>query len=435
LDGGFVAAAHCLVRPESTFSITQSLVDLDGHALEIILGVPPGSITKSSTGAIGSGASSGTTGASGGGGVLPASFIQEVAPALTTMGNFLSSTLLKRGDSSGNNGTGSTSVPASHVQSTSTASASTANAGSIPDHNHNHNPLASVFGSAPPLSAESVEAGVAGAKQLWSGFGKRMSLLGNSSLETLKKSGWVGSADGQPVVEKNAADANGTGGSSFGGLLGSVSKTTSKPAAAHTPPASSHDSSSAFVIDDDDEENVQSEHEKPDIDADPTKISISKTSQEKAQALAMHKLAGVRKGDSVIINKENLPGALLFPAMKYKTISQPLGDEPAGSSDIPVLGGISQGTQNQILVHRFLVVTRERLIVLDSQGAGIGATAVVKSNHHLTEVSFLFGLYTFPENISNPALWCTVYPTSWSRLHLGKKIQSLSLCFVEWMTT
>lgn len=36
--------------------------------------------------------------------------------------------------------------------------------------------------------------------------------------------------------------------------------------------------------------------------------------------------------------------------------------------------------------HRFLVVTPERLLVVDSGGGGVGSTATVKGNHHLTEV-------------------------------------------------
>ena len=37
-------------------------------------------------------------------------------------------------------------------------------------------------------------------------------------------------------------------------------------------------------------------------------------------------------------------------------------------------------------VHRYLVITKERFIVLDSQGKGVGSVATVKSNHHLTEL-------------------------------------------------
>ena len=44
---------------------------------------------------------------------------------------------------------------------------------------------------------------------------------------------------------------------------------------------------------------------------------------------------------------------------------------------------VAQQTQ----VHRYLVVSRERFLVLDASGGGVGSEAVVKSNRHLTEVS------------------------------------------------
>jgi hypothetical protein len=59
------------------------------------------------------------------------------------------------------------------------------------------------------------------------------------------------------------------------------------------------------------------------VDVDPLKIGISKSDAEKAQALAMHKLAGLQKGDVILISRETLPGALLFPARKIKAIPPP----------------------------------------------------------------------------------------------------------------
>jgi hypothetical protein len=38
------------------------------------------------------------------------------------------------------------------------------------------------------------------------------------------------------------------------------------------------------------------------------------------------------------------------------------------------------------LLHRYIVVTKERVIVLDSGGGGVGSLSTVKSNHHLTEL-------------------------------------------------
>ena len=42
--------------------------------------------------------------------------------------------------------------------------------------------------------------------------------------------------------------------------------------------------------------------------------------------------------------------------------------------------------EEEQLVSRFIAVSRERLIVLDSHGKGVGAIATVKSNHHLTQL-------------------------------------------------
>ena len=134
----------------------------------------------------------------------------------------------------------------------------------------------------------------------------------------------------------------------------------------------------------------------------------------------MHALAGLRKGDSISISRESLPGAVLFPGIKYKDVKESSapglteesekgksssikGDGATGelksdsaSTDVtkdtssPASSSASSAPfvmpQSPTQVHRFLVVTRERFIVLDSGGSGIGSTAIVKSNHHLTEV-------------------------------------------------
>ena len=147
----------------------------------------------------------------------------------------------------------------------------------------------------------------------------------------------------------------------------------------------------------------------------------------RTQALAMHVLAGLRKGDTISISRESLPGAVLFPGIKYKERKVEMedvthGDENDASASVgaSAVSGVSApgtpGTSGSgghstptrrteerpttssplppsspsplstIQVHRYLVVTRERFIVLDSGGSGIGSTAIVKSNHHLTEV-------------------------------------------------
>ena len=136
----------------------------------------------------------------------------------------------------------------------------------------------------------------------------------------------------------------------------------------------------------------------------------------------MHALAGLRKGDYISISRESLPGAVLFPGIKYKDVKessvpgQAEESEKGKSSSVksdaatgePKSDGASTDDtkdtsspasastssapfvmpQSPTQVHRFLVVTRERFIVLDSGGSGIGSTAIVKSNHHLTEVPY-----------------------------------------------
>jgi len=94
--------------------------------------------------------------------------------------------------------------------------------------------------------------------------------------------------------------------------------------------------------------------------------------EEQALALANHTMAGLRKGDSIAISRETLPGALLFPCTKTKRRKKGGGD---GEEEV-----------EEVVVSRFLVVSRERLIVLDSHGRGVGSSAVVKSNHHLTQL-------------------------------------------------
>lgn len=132
----------------------------------------------------------------------------------------------------------------------------------------------------------------------------------------------------------------------------------------------------------------------------------------------MHVLAGLRKGDSISISRESLPGAVLFPGIKYKewkpeetevkAVKENEEENDVDNSEesvSPTKTKESNGNESQSnplepssptsshsephppsQVHRFLVVTRERFIVLDSGGSGIGSTAIVKSNHHLTEV-------------------------------------------------
>ena len=214
------------------------------------------------------------------------------------------------------------------------------------------------------------------------------------------------------------------------------------------------ESSSNFVIDDDDEEendregdtgledisgikdlSMSAEEEerhrrKAALEAvDPQRINVSRTELEKVYALAMHTLAGLRPGDSLLISKDTLPGATLFPAMIYSprrasiasSSSLPLpapdtttstdaasqeesaqqgeekGDGAALDGESKARGSVSKedihGDGEELLhpEHRFLVVTKERFLVLDTKGGAVGSTGIVQINKHLTEVIlFLF---------------------------------------------
>lgn len=150
----------------------------------------------------------------------------------------------------------------------------------------------------------------------------------------------------------------------------------------------------------------------------------------------MHKLAGLRRGDTIVLSKENLPGAVLFPAIVCEPIvgassvptpalatatataltesnsatatatdAKSEAIEPSSSTDtpsnsdsinvptstpastVPTPTTSAQAVPEVFMEHRFLAVTRERFLVLDSTGKGVGNMAVVKSNNHLTEVS------------------------------------------------
>lgn len=122
--------------------------------------------------------------------------------------------------------------------------------------------------------------------------------------------------------------------------------------------------------------------------SDTTGIGIQRTDAERAAALALHRMAGLKKGDAVVICRAELPGSVLFPAHKVKDI--PLSEEEItaqeaahNSTDI---APIVRRTR-EVEYPRYLVISRERFLVLDARGGGVGSTAVVKSNRHLTEVS------------------------------------------------
>ena len=134
-----------------------------------------------------------------------------------------------------------------------------------------------------------------------------------------------------------------------------------------------------------------------------------KTQEEQVLALKYHALAGLQPGDSIVISRDNLPGALLFPALVDLPVADPV---PAGISKTPEPSTPSNDTHDQPTIpavpgspdmhttsdptpstpstiplqsavtptatptplihnHRYLVITSERLIVLNAMGGGI----------------------------------------------------------------
>lgn len=353
LNGGFVTAAKYLQQPESPLSLTAALVDCDRPALESLLGIQPSAAAPPSQ---------------------PAkrdSIVSYLAETTVSA----PSKLLAVGNYFGQKPAAADSAAPS-AAGASTSSLKPAAALTMPDANSKATPTDATAPPTPPASAAAEETG---AKQLLSAWGKKLSMFSTSSLESLKKG----------VTS-----------------LASTDTAPSTPAAA------------AAV-----EEEECDDGMGPMEIADTTKINISRTDKEREQALSMHKMAGLRKGDMVMINRQDLPGAVLFPSIKYKEVwvEAPVPAAPASSADSAVAEGgpapaedaekntaekdvsaqegekaLSQTpateTQTaakvaqQMQVHRYLVVSRERFLVLDASGGGVGSQAVVKSNRHLTEV-------------------------------------------------
>jgi hypothetical protein len=158
--------------------------------------------------------------------------------------------------------------------------------------------------------------------------------------------------------------------------------------ATHKPGSASSQSGSTFTIDDEDDiSGFNDMSEDKDGDVDPNKIAVSRTDLEKAYALAMHALSGLRVGDSLVISKDNLPGATLFPCVMYVSKS---GTPEAGTDDFE---------DSSAPEHRFLIVTKERFLVVDTKGGGVSSTGTVDINKHLTEVTKLFHVNTFVNDL------------------------------------
>ena len=147
-----------------------------------------------------------------------------------------------------------------------------------------------------------------------------------------------------------------------------------------------------------------------------TPAKPAKSPEEQQLALRYHSLAGLKPGDTLVISRDNLPGALLFPALvdtpagagentpehaAQAPTGYPLptpgesevpvpaasnalptpdtenaaapgaGDGSANTSSNPPTTPASSSVPSLLQNHRYLVITSERLLVLDAQGGGM----------------------------------------------------------------
>ena len=374
LDGGFASAVRFVHRVDSGLTLNAALVDSDRPTLEAFLGIPSSAAPKPTAwsflenalnlhGPAASAAPANTTaagtGAAGQGGA--ASGFMSVFGSLNK----------------GNLSATSSGSATSSADSNSSSSGEVGAAGGVAPAG------GATAGTAPPDAA----------KQMLNGWGKRLSMFGAASVDSIRK--------GVAAANTTAPTSGTPAGSTAGGASGCATGTTVSADAA-TANAAAQAASATITV-----------QELPDTSG----ISISRTEKEREQALAIHKMAGLRKGDSVKISRQDLPGAILFPSMKYKEITPTqtalaavavtaegavTAESANGADDIekkekadgaaseelpPSVAGEKQPVQKQrVQVHRYLVVSRERFLVLDSNGGGVGSLATVKSNRHLTEV-------------------------------------------------
>lgn len=332
LDGGFYEAVKFMNRNDSKNTISSSLVDVDKALLHSMLGIAPPPMVN--------------TGASKS--IIPASVWTETAPnAIKSVGNFISAWSSAAQAAAANQGSQA-------QQSTNTATSTSNEAAAV---------------SVPSPAATSQEA-----KPILGGWGK-FNLM--SSIETIKKN----ISNAVPVAAVGAQDTT----------------STAAPRTAQAPSSGSHPSDSHgknnFVIDEMEDDGMG-----PRDLPETNKISIVKTDSERAQALAIHRMAGLKKGDSITISRADLPGAVLFPCVKTKEVWIPAPEGIDGEATVvdghnsndaasdPHHGMVKQ----EQVVSRYLVVSRERFMVLDAHGGGVGSVATVKSNHHLTEVLIFY---------------------------------------------
>eukprot|EP01035_Chromulina_nebulosa_P019573 gene19573-25474_t len=342
LDGGFTAAAKYLYENQSHNGLISNLVDCDINLLESVLGIQVSHIGT----AIASNSANGSYDSK-----------SVSMNSLLSSFNNVTSALLKP-------------LPVSNNQQIHSSSTASEN---ITDPN---------VVKATPVT-ESIS--LTNTKELFTGFSKKLSLFGASSYETIKKSvNTVSTTINNTINDKESNSKNDEGFVLVGKKHSNVI-----------------DTQTAFVIDDDEDEDDldrSDDNTKP-IIKDTHGVSIQRTDTERQQALVLHRLAGIRKGDNITITKDYLPGAVLFPCYKLKPVvkSKDLVDQivdsvttnEVTSTDINNNSASTEKVNEETLVvpvHRYLVVTKERFMVIDSNGKGVGSEANVKSNHHLTEL-------------------------------------------------
>lgn len=353
MDGGFVAAAKYLNRLDSKLSVSGALVDVDKPQLEALLGL------QSNVSAV------------------PKQSVNSAPTLSNSMGsliNILQDKIKPIQNQKLSNNDLTTKMD-------TLCDSNSGKEQSVPP------ATATAFKDASTETAQKI--------QSWTNnFSKKLSIFGTTSFETLKlKAASVGIIPPQEQEIVKTQDKTST-----------ITKPTEHISDTFKNVKKSAMEISNFVIDE--EESLK---KFGDQFEDSTTITIKKTELEKAQALALHKLSGLSKGDVIAIKKSELPGAILFPAIKYKEVKVTTTNSNSNSNVNVNSNGTStvtttsdsvensvdavtdsDGVQEQIelkQVHRFLVVSKERFIVLDSNGEGLGADAVVKSNHHLTEVN------------------------------------------------
>lgn len=111
-----------------------------------------------------------------------------------------------------------------------------------------------------------------------------------------------------------------------------------------------------------------------------------KTEAEKRLALAEHSLSGMLKGAPILLEDYSMiPGAQVFPVRKYPIPPVPAAASTSETPTSPLKPAVQPPTTPQILIPRYLFLTRERLMILDCP-EGTHAQGAVKSNRHLTDL-------------------------------------------------